>query len=78
MKPLLSETQDSDSLQTLGRASLQIIHDLKNQLNGLKLYATFLRKRLDAADKAALENAKTKAQGEGAAPAATPSPSPNQ
>ncbi len=47
MKPLLSPSQDSDSLQTLGRASLQIVHDLKNQLNGLKLYATFLRKRME-------------------------------
>jgi nitrogen fixation/metabolism regulation signal transduction histidine kinase len=26
---------------------MQIVHDLKNQLNGLKLYATFLRKRLE-------------------------------
>jgi hypothetical protein len=26
---------------------VQIVHDLKNQLNGLKLYATFLRKRLE-------------------------------
>jgi len=33
-----------------------------------------LRKRLDAADQAALENAKTKTQTEGAAPAATPTP----
>jgi len=55
MKPLLSETQDSDSLQTLGRASLQIIHDLKNQLNGLKLYATFLHKRLEKGDRPADE-----------------------
>ena len=47
MKPLLLNPQDSDSLQTLGRASVQIVHDLKNQLNGLKLYATFLRKRLE-------------------------------
>ena len=47
MKPLLSPLQDSNSLQTLGRASLQIVHDLKNQLNGLKLYATFLRKRME-------------------------------
>ena len=46
MKPLLSPQQDNDSLQALGRASLQIVHDLKNQLNGLKLYATFLRKRM--------------------------------
>jgi len=35
-----------------------------------------LRKRLDDADQAALENAKTKTQAEGAQPAATPSPSP--
>ena len=47
MKPLLSKPQDSNSLQTLGRASVQIVHDLKNQLNGLKLYATFLRKRME-------------------------------
>lgn len=47
MKPLLLDPQDSNSLQTLGRASVQIVHDLKNQLNGLKLYATFLRKRLE-------------------------------
>ena len=47
MKPLLSESQDTETLQDLGRASVQIVHDLKNQLNGLKLYATFLRKRLE-------------------------------
>ncbi|MGZ5483655.1 MAG: hypothetical protein ACXWID_16935 [Pyrinomonadaceae bacterium] len=35
-----------------------------------------LRKRLDAADQAALENAKTKTQTEGATPAPTPSPRP--
>jgi hypothetical protein len=45
MKPLLSESEDTDALLALGRASVQIVHDLKNQLNGLKLYATFLRKR---------------------------------
>ena len=50
MKPLLLKPQDSDSLQTLGRASLQIVHDLKNQLNGLKLYATFLRKRMEKSE----------------------------
>src|ERR1041384_482822 len=47
MKPILSETQDAEALQELGRASVQIVHDLKNQINGLKLYATFLRKRLE-------------------------------
>src|SRR5688500_2126689 len=51
MKPLLLKPKDNDSLQTLGRASLQIVHDLKNQLNGLKLYATFLRKRLEKSDR---------------------------
>ncbi|HEY0003310.1 MAG TPA: hypothetical protein VGB17_00770 [Pyrinomonadaceae bacterium] len=47
MKPLKSEFQDTETLQKLGRASVQIVHDLKNQLNGLKLYATFLRKRME-------------------------------
>jgi signal transduction histidine kinase len=51
MKPLKSETEDSATLQELGRASVQIVHDLKNQLNGLKLYATFLRKRMEKADR---------------------------
>jgi light-regulated signal transduction histidine kinase (bacteriophytochrome) len=51
MKPLLLKTEDQDSLQTLGRASVQIVHDLKNQLNGLKLYATFLRKRMEKSDR---------------------------
>jgi light-regulated signal transduction histidine kinase (bacteriophytochrome) len=51
MKPLLSGMQDIDKLQDLGRASIQIVHDLKNQLNGLKLYATFLRKRFEKSDR---------------------------
>ncbi|MDQ1640327.1 MAG: hypothetical protein QOF62_3666 [Pyrinomonadaceae bacterium] len=55
MKPLLSESEDNQSLQALGRASVQIIHDLKNQLNGLKLYATFLRKRLEKGERPADE-----------------------
>ena len=45
---------DPKALEDLGRATLRIVHDLKNQLNGLKLYATYLRKRLDRD-----ENAKT-------------------
>jgi hypothetical protein len=52
MKPLLSEERDNATLQNLGRASLQIIHDIKNQLNGLKLYATFLRKRMEKIEEA--------------------------
>ncbi|HXM33992.1 MAG TPA: hypothetical protein VN920_02280 [Pyrinomonadaceae bacterium] len=55
MKPLIAEEQDGITLQNLGRASLQIIHDIKNQLNGLKLYATFLRKRMEKIEQAVEE-----------------------
>ena len=55
MKPLLQESKDNDALQALGMASVQIVHDLKNQLNGLKLYATFLRKRLEQSERPADE-----------------------
>jgi signal transduction histidine kinase len=55
MKPLKSEIQDTTTLQELGRASVQIVHDLKNQLNGLKLYATFLRKRMERDERPADE-----------------------
>ena len=55
MKPLLSESEDNDALRALGRASVQIVHDLKNQLNGLKLYATFLRKRMEKGERPADE-----------------------
>ena len=51
MKPLLSESQDAAALQELGRASVQVVHDIKNQLNGLKLYATFLRKRMEKTER---------------------------
>lgn len=51
MKPIMSRTEDIGTLQDLGRASFQIVHDLKNQLNGLKLYATFLRKRLEKSER---------------------------
>jgi light-regulated signal transduction histidine kinase (bacteriophytochrome) len=51
MQPLLAKDQDLTALQDLGRASLRIVHDLKNQLNGLKLYATFLRKRMERAER---------------------------
>lgn len=52
MKPLLSEERDTATLANLGRASFQIIHDIKNQLNGLKLYATYLRKRMEKSEQA--------------------------
>jgi signal transduction histidine kinase len=55
MKPLLAGSEDNDALLNLGKASVQIVHDLKNQLNGLKLYATFLRKRLEKTERPADE-----------------------
>jgi len=47
MKTAMSRPEENERLQDLGRASMQIVHDLKNQLNGLKLYATFLRRRIE-------------------------------
>jgi nitrogen fixation/metabolism regulation signal transduction histidine kinase len=55
MKPAVAKDTESNSLEDIGRATLQIVHDLKNQLNGLKLYATFLRKRLERNDQLAEE-----------------------
>lgn len=55
MKQLTSEIQDVNALQDLGQASVQIVHDVKNQLNGLKLYATFLRKRMEKNERPADE-----------------------
>jgi hypothetical protein len=55
MKPATVKAMDQSAAEELGRATLQIVHDLKNQLNGLKLYATFLRKRLDREDKSSEE-----------------------
>jgi signal transduction histidine kinase len=43
----MSRPEETERLEDLGRASMQIVHDLKNQLNGLKLYATFLRRRIE-------------------------------
>lgn len=47
----MSRMEDSETLQDLGRASIQIVHDLKNQINGLKLYATFLRRRIEKSER---------------------------
>ena len=51
MKTAMSRPEDNERLQDLGRASMQIVHDLKNQLNGLKLYATFLRRRIEKTER---------------------------
>ena len=53
--PAPAKTTDTAVLEDLGRATLQIVHDLKNQLNGLKLYATFLRKRLESTNQSVEE-----------------------
>lgn len=47
----MSRPEETERLQDLGRASMQIVHDLKNQLNGLKLYATFLRRRIEKGER---------------------------
>ncbi len=51
MKTAMSRPEENERLQDLGRASMQIVHDLKNQLNGLKLYATFLRRRIEKSER---------------------------
>jgi light-regulated signal transduction histidine kinase (bacteriophytochrome) len=51
MKPAPAKAPEADALEDLGRATLRIVHDLKNQLNGLKLYATYLRKRFEREDR---------------------------
>jgi light-regulated signal transduction histidine kinase (bacteriophytochrome) len=55
MTTAMSRPEETDRLQDLGRASMQIVHDLKNQLNGLKLYATFLRRRIEKNERPADE-----------------------
>src|SRR6266496_6532642 len=55
MKTAFAKETESSVFEDLGRATVQIVHDLKNQLNGLKLYATFLRKRLERDDRATEE-----------------------
>lgn len=51
MKTAMTEPEEINRFEDLGRASIQIVHDLKNQLNGLKLYATFLRRRIEKAER---------------------------
>src|SRR5438093_13109172 len=51
MSPEIVKAVDIIEHEDLGRATLQIVHDLKNQLNGIKLYATFLRKRFESEDR---------------------------
>ncbi|MCA1640454.1 MAG: hypothetical protein LC785_00410 [Acidobacteria bacterium] len=55
MTPQPHTTDDAAALQELGRASVEVVHDIKNQLNGLKLYATFLRRRCERDERPADE-----------------------
>src|SRR5512132_164649 len=55
MKAAPAKMSEANALADLGRATLRIVHDLKNQLNGLKLYATFLRKRMEKGERPADE-----------------------
>lgn len=55
MHPAQAKVMDPTAVEEVGHATLQIVHDLKNQLNGLKLYATFLRKRLEPQNKSSEE-----------------------
>lgn len=59
MKPITLHEVNKETLEELGRASVQVVHDLKNQLNGLKLYATFLRKRLQRSETAVADELET-------------------
>jgi signal transduction histidine kinase len=38
---------ENEALAQIGRLSARLIHDLRNQLGGLKLYAGYLKKRLE-------------------------------
>ena len=51
MKAETAKSPEANALEDLGRGTLRIVHDFKNQLNGLKLYATYLRKRLEQHDR---------------------------
>jgi len=51
MKTAMASPEEINRFEDLGRASMQIVHDLKNQLNGLKLYATFLRRRIEKSER---------------------------
>src|SRR6185295_8554992 len=55
MQPATATDMGATTAEEVGHATLQIVHDLKNQLNGLKLYATFLRKRLEQKEKSSEE-----------------------
>jgi len=47
MKPLSTGTADGSTLQDLGRASIQIVHDLKNPLSTIALEACLLGRVLE-------------------------------
>ncbi len=48
---------ETANLLELGRLTSRLIHDFRNQMGGLKLYASYLKKRLAGADAAGQEGA---------------------
>src|SRR5688572_32603409 len=47
----MSRTEYKTTLQDLARASIHFVHDVKNQLNVLKLYASLLRRRIEKSER---------------------------
>lgn len=45
---LTAETVDQTEMVEMGRTTIRLIHDFKNQMGGIKLYAAYLKKRFAA------------------------------
>lgn len=55
MKPQLTEADGSEVIADAVRARGQLLGEIENRLNGLKLYATFLRRRAEKSERPADE-----------------------
>ncbi len=55
--PSNAAVDETANLLDLGRLTSRLIHDFRNQMGGLKLYASYLKKRLAGADAAGQEGA---------------------
>ena len=45
LNPVSASAREQEALLEVGRATNRLIHDFKNQMSGLKLYAAYLKKR---------------------------------
>ena len=45
IEKFVNQEEDDAMLRETGRLTSRLIHDFKNQLGGMKLYATYLKKR---------------------------------